>query len=58
MSFDPDRIWVSGAEAFLWCPDGAGDTKLTNSFLEKRLGVTATTRNWNTVTKLVALTGG
>jgi len=58
MSFDPDRIWISGAEAFLWCPDGAGDTKLTNSFLEKRLGVTATTRNWNTVTKLVALTGG
>ncbi len=58
MSFDPDRIWVSGAEAFLWCPDGAGDTKLTNSFLEKRLGVTATMRNWNTVTKLVALTGG
>jgi uncharacterized protein (DUF1697 family) len=58
MSFDPDRIWVSGAEAFLWCPDGAGDTKLTNSFLEKRLGVTATMRNWNTVTKLVVLTGG
>jgi uncharacterized protein (DUF1697 family) len=57
MSFDPDRIWISGAEAFLWCPDGAGDTKLTNSFLEKRLGVTATMRNWNTVTKLVALTG-
>ena len=58
MSFDPDRIWISGAEAFLWCPDGAGDTKLTNSFVEKRLGVTATMRNWNTVTKLVALTGG
>ena len=51
-------VFVRGAEAFLWCPDGAGDTQLTNSFLEKRLGVTATTRNWNTVTKLVALTGG
>jgi uncharacterized protein (DUF1697 family) len=58
MSFDPDRIWISGAEAFVSCPAGAGDTKLTNSFLEKRLGVTATMRNWNTVTKLVALTGG
>jgi uncharacterized protein (DUF1697 family) len=58
MSFDPDRIWVSGAEAFVWCPAGAADTKLTNNFLEKRLGVTATMRNWNTVTKLVALTGG
>ena len=57
ISFDPDRIWVSGAEAFLWCPAGAADTKLTNNFLEKRLGVTATSRNWNTVTKLVTLTG-
>jgi len=56
-SFDPDRIWVSGSEAFLWCPAGAADTKLTNNFLEKRLGVTATSRNWNTVTKLVTLTG-
>jgi uncharacterized protein (DUF1697 family) len=55
MSFDPDQIWISGAEAFLWCPAGAGDTKLTNNFLEKRLGVTATSRNWNTVRKLAEL---
>ena len=52
MSFDPDQIWISGAEAFLWCPAGAADTNLTNAFLEKRLGVTATSRNWNTVIKL------
>ena len=56
LSFDPDRIWVSGAEAFLWCPAGAAETKLSNNFLEKRLGVTATMRNWNTVTKLADLT--
>jgi uncharacterized protein (DUF1697 family) len=56
LSFDPDRIWVSGAEAFLWCPAGAAETKLSNNFLEKRLGVTATMRNWNTVTKLAELT--
>jgi uncharacterized protein (DUF1697 family) len=56
-SFHPDQLWVSGREAYLWCPDGAADTKLTNAFLEKRLGVTATSRNWNTVTKLVSLTG-
>jgi uncharacterized protein (DUF1697 family) len=55
MSFDPDQIWISGAEAFLWCPAGAADTKLTNNFLEKRLGVTATSRNWNTVLKLTEL---
>lgn len=55
-SFDPDKIWLSGAEAYLWCPNGAADTTLTNAFLEKRLGVAATSRNWNTVTKLVSLT--
>ena len=57
-SFDPDQIWISGTEAFLWCPVGAADTKLTNNFLEKRLGVTATSRNWNTVRKLAELTSG
>src|ERR1022692_2473057 len=56
MAFNPDQIWLSGAEAFLWCPAGAADTKLSNNFLEKRLKVTATTRNWNTVLKLAELT--
>jgi uncharacterized protein (DUF1697 family) len=55
MSFDPDRIWISGTEAYLWCPDGAADTLLTNNFVEKRLKVTATSRNWNTVLKLADL---
>jgi uncharacterized protein (DUF1697 family) len=57
-SFNQDKIWVSGQEAYLWCPAGAADTVLTNAFIEKNLGVTATSRNWNTVTKLVGLTGG
>jgi uncharacterized protein (DUF1697 family) len=51
-----DRIWVSGAEAYLWCPNGAAATTLTNNAVEKRLGVAATSRNWNTVNKLVSLT--
>jgi uncharacterized protein (DUF1697 family) len=55
-SFGADRIWVSGSEAYLWCPAGAADTLLTNSVVEKRLGVSATSRNWNTVNKLVTLT--
>jgi uncharacterized protein (DUF1697 family) len=57
-SFGEDRIWVSGSEAFLWCPGGAGRTKLTNAYVEKQLGVGATSRNWNTVGKLASLTGG
>jgi uncharacterized protein (DUF1697 family) len=58
MSFAPDQVWISGAEAYLWCPAGAADTRLSNNFLEKRLKVTATSRNWNTVLKLADLAGG
>jgi uncharacterized protein (DUF1697 family) len=58
LSFEPDRFWLRGREAYLWCPDGAARTKLTNATLEKRLGVTATSRNWNTVTRLAELTAG
>ena len=58
VSFEPDALWIRGREAYLWCPAGAGETKLTNAALEKRLGVAATARNWNTVTKLASMTGG
>jgi uncharacterized protein (DUF1697 family) len=54
--FGQDRIWISGTEVFLLCPSPPPDTTLTHSFIEKRLGVTATARNWNTVNKLVSLT--
>jgi uncharacterized protein (DUF1697 family) len=55
-SFDPDQIWISGREAYLWCPS-MPDSKLTNVFIERQLGVTATARNWNTVLKLAELAG-
>ena len=40
---------LSGGVIYLYYPHGAGRTKLTNGWLEKALGVTCTTRNWNTV---------
>ncbi len=57
VSFEPDALWVRGREAYLWCPAGAAETKLTNAALEKRLGVPATARNWTTVTRLANMTG-
>lgn len=57
-SFGADQVWVSGQEAYLWCPEGASQTGLTNAVLEKSLGVTATSRNWNTVLKLAGLMAG
>ena len=39
----------------LYCPNGYGKTKLNTNFFEKELGILATTRNWNTVEKLLQL---
>jgi uncharacterized protein (DUF1697 family) len=54
----PDELRVAGREVYLHCPDGYGRSKLTNAYIERALGVAATTRNWNTVTKLAELAGG
>ncbi|HVF20836.1 MAG TPA: DUF1697 domain-containing protein [Mycobacteriales bacterium] len=51
----PDELAVVGREAYVRCPDGYGRTKLNNTFLEKRLGVPATTRNWKTVVTLAEM---
>jgi len=51
-----DELVVDGREVYVHTPDGYAETKFTGSFLERRLGVVSTTRNWNTVTKLCELT--
>ena len=60
-TLDPDRspgdeLRVVGREIYLRYPNGSGRSKLTLDYLERRLGVTGTARNWNTVLKLVELT--
>jgi len=50
-----DRFAILGREVHLDCPDGYGRTKLQNAMWERKLGVVATTRNWNTVTALCEL---
>jgi uncharacterized protein (DUF1697 family) len=47
-----DQFHVVGEEVYLYCPNGYGQTKLSNNALEKVLSVHATTRNWNTVNTL------
>lgn len=37
---------------YFYCPNGYGNFKLTNSFIEKKLRTIATTRNWKTTLKL------
>ena len=50
-----ERIVADANVIYLHAPDGIGRSKLA-SRLESTLGVTATGRNWNTVTKLDAMT--
>jgi len=50
-----DEYHFARREIFLHCPINYGETKLSNTALEKTLGVSATTRNWNTVTTLAEM---
>jgi uncharacterized protein (DUF1697 family) len=40
---------------YLYCPNGYGKTKLSNNFIETKLKVVATTRNWKTTTELLKM---
>jgi uncharacterized protein (DUF1697 family) len=52
---DSDEFAGGQQEVFLFCPNGYGRTKLSNSFFERKLGQPATTRNWKTVNALYEL---
>ena len=55
---DPvDKAVVLGSEVYLSCPEGYGRTRFSNTFLEKKLKVRATTRNWKTVITLAEMAG-
>ncbi|MFA5874155.1 MAG: DUF1697 domain-containing protein [Anaerolineales bacterium] len=47
-----DEFLVYNKEIYLFCPNGYGRTKLSNNFFERKLSVSATTRNWKTVNAL------
>jgi uncharacterized protein (DUF1697 family) len=51
----PDEFYTKGRAVYLYCPQGYGNTKLSNTFFEKKLQVQATTRNWKTVLELVKM---
>lgn len=52
---DEEEIIISGKVVYLFCPHGYGKTKLTNTFLESKLKVSATTRNWKTCGELLRI---
>lgn len=50
---DSFEIWQQ--TMYLYCPNGYGNTKLTNTFIESKLKISATTRNWKTSNELLNL---
>ena len=54
----PERVSVDGDQAYLVYPAGIGRSRLTNAFVERKLGTRGTSRNWNTVLKLEAAISG
>lgn len=54
-SYPPDEIIIGNRAVYVHCPDGYGRTKYHNNFIEKKLAVNATSRNWNTCLKLLEM---
>jgi uncharacterized protein (DUF1697 family) len=50
-----ERFVLVGRELYAWHPEGIGRSKLWALLAGPGLGVTATARNWTTVTKLLEL---
>ncbi|MDN3247119.1 DUF1697 domain-containing protein [Streptomyces sp. ZSW22] len=57
-AFLPEEFRLGDRALYLYAPNGLGRSKLAEALARPRVnkGLIATTRNWNTVTKLVELT--
>lgn len=55
VKLDTDSYLLSTTAVHLLIPMGYGKTKLTNTYLEKKSGMVATTRNMSTLEKILTL---
>lgn len=53
--YAPEEVVITKEAAYLYLPGSAARSRLSNNYLEKKLGVSATTRNFNTMKKLIEL---
>src|SRR3989440_2208207 len=51
----PEELFIIGQEVYIYYPNGIGRSKLSNTFLEKKLKTAGTGRNWNTILQLQKL---
>lgn len=55
LGFSPDDVRVLGSTIYTLYATRHSDSKFTNNFFERKLKVVATTRNFNTMSRLVEL---
>jgi uncharacterized protein (DUF1697 family) len=55
INFANDQFINKNRVLYLWYADSAANTKLSNVVIEKKLQLKATSRNWKTILKLIAL---
>jgi len=53
--FKPDEVQIDSTRIFIKYHIGAGKTRLDQKYIEKKLNLTATIRNWNTVSQLLKM---
>lgn len=51
--FKPDEASIDSSRIYIKYAVGAGKTRFDQKYIEKKLNVTATIRNWNTITQLL-----
>src|ERR1700730_13456913 len=52
---DPEELRIEGREVYIYFPNGIGRSKLPWARLDKMLKTPGTGRNWNSVTKMLAM---
>ena len=53
----PERLYADGRHLYMTFPEGMGNSKAA-VLVDRKLAARGTARNWNTVMKLAALSGG
>ncbi|MGI6235495.1 MAG: DUF1697 domain-containing protein [Christensenellales bacterium] len=57
MDFGEDQLRITDQAVYTYIPGSAARTKLNNTYLQRKLGITLTFRNANTLSKLVEMAG-
>lgn len=53
--YQGDKFCLVNRSIYVYCPNGYGNTKLNTNFIESRLKVAATSRNWKTTLELLRM---